>query len=144
MLSGIVPGDTIIVTDNNGNFQQRTVTSISGVSGNIVNYSGATVFISGPGAALTFCPNVHVISSSPAAMCFIASGEVEMQGIWFSVNPIFSTGASTTLTASFIQPAISSNVTINVLSTTGFQAGQYITIAGGGDYIIDLINSQLQ
>jgi microcystin-dependent protein len=43
---------------------------------------------------------------------------------------------STTLSAGFTQPAVSSTVPIAVSSTTGFLTGQRLTIAGGGTYTI--------
>ena len=82
---GIVSGDIIIVTDNTGVTYQCTVTSISS-AGNTVNFSGGPVTISGNGATLTFCANVNVIGTNPAAIVYISSGQVEMVGIWFSEN----------------------------------------------------------
>jgi hypothetical protein len=86
--AGVVAGDTIIVSDVDGNFQERTVQS---VNGNTVTYLGTSVTISGKGAALTFCPNVHVVASIPDAICYVVSGAVEMVGIWFSMDPAFDT-----------------------------------------------------
>lgn len=93
---GIVPGDVIVVSDNNGNFQQRNVVS---VLNNTVTHDGSPVSLTGLGvnnplgAALTFCPNVQVMSSVHDAVCFITSGQVEIVGIWFSGNPAFSANA---------------------------------------------------
>ena len=145
---GIVPGDIIVVTDNTGNFQQRNVISVSAFPDtNTINYDGSPVSINGLGAgtlgaAITFMPNVRVMSASPDAICMIESGTVEMVGIWFSGNPLFFNPAvATTITASFIQPSVGSQVTISVGTTYGYQVGQSIVIANGGTYIIDLINS---
>ncbi len=88
---GIIPGDTIIVMDNTGIDYQRTVTSISS-AGNTVNFSGGPVMISGNGATLTFCANVNVIGALPDAIVWLADGQVEMVGIWFSENPAITNG----------------------------------------------------
>ena len=88
--SGVVAGDIIIVTDNNGTVQQRNVVS---VAGNTVTYDSTPVTITGVGAALTFCPNVQIINTIPDAICYIASGAVEMTGIWFAGDPAFAATA---------------------------------------------------
>ena len=53
-----------------------------------------------------------------------------------SVTAAKIAGTSTTLTAAFIQPAAAATVPIAVVSTTGFIAGQAITIAVGGAYTV--------
>ena len=85
---GIVPGDTIVIADTDGSKQQRNVILVTSTS---ITYDGLSAPVSGHGASLTFCSNVQVISNSPNAICSGSSGAVQIQGIWFSVNPAFST-----------------------------------------------------
>lgn len=46
-----------------------------------------------------------------------------------------------TLSASFLQPAVGSSVTATVNSTLPYQAGQYVFIAGGGWYYVQAVNT---
>lgn len=82
--SQVVVGDTVIVTDNNGNAQERTITAIGAPLATNQITVNAPVSISGNGAALTFCPNVKVTGSIPDVILHVAGGAVQVQGIWFS------------------------------------------------------------
>lgn len=88
--AGVVPGDTIIVSDSTGVFQERTVVS---VSGNSVTYSDGPVTITAKGAALTFAPNVRIIGANPDLVFIVTSGAVETVGIWFSIDPAFASNS---------------------------------------------------
>lgn len=87
---GVVNGNFILVTDNNGNVQDRTVIS---ALGNTVTYSGSPVSISGIGAALTFEADRRIISAVPDFFCFVQSGEAKIRGLWFAGNPLFTSTA---------------------------------------------------
>ena len=124
--SGVVAGDIIIVGDTDGTFQQRNVVS---VSGNAVTYDGSPVTISGLGATLTFCANVQVMSAVPDAICFVASGQVEMIGIWFSGNPLFAT---TSVYGLYIEATGFVYMQNLLVDGRNIHAAPGITIADGG------------